>query len=89
MCLEGLEIKLYPNLTCVLGIYRRVILCHVVADTKAQLSDFKLGKKLFQFLSYEILKIVNKKFKKVWIWLLNECKDFCIIFLPIMTRFYL
>ena len=61
----------------------------VIADTKAQLSDFKLGKKLFQFMRYEILKIVNQKFKKVWIWLLSECKDFLIIFLHIMTRLYL
>ena len=68
------------KLPCVLSICRRVILCHVVAATKAQLSDFQLGKKLFQFLSYAILKMVNKKFKKVGIWLLSECKDFCIIF---------
>ena len=45
--------------------YRRVIFCHVIADTKAQISDSKLGKKLFQFGSYEILKIVHQKFKKV------------------------
>ena len=38
---------------------------HLIADTKAQLSDFKLGKRLFQFLRYEILKICNQKFNKV------------------------
>ena len=67
----------------------RVILCHVIADTKAQHSDFKLGKKLFKFLSYEILKIVNQKFKKVQIWLLSKYKYFIVIFLHIMTRLYL
>ena len=40
-------------------------MCYVIADAKAQLSDFKLGKKPFQFMRYEILKIVNQKFKKV------------------------
>ena len=34
-------------------------------DTKAQLSDFKLGQKLFQFMRYEIFKMVIQKFKKV------------------------
>ena len=33
----------------------------MIADTKAQLSDFQLGKKLFLFMSDEILKIVNQK----------------------------
>ena len=47
----------------------------MIADTKAKLSDFK-NKKFFQFMRYEILKIVNKKSKKVLIWLLSECKDF-------------
>ena len=45
-----------------------------MADTEAHLLDFKLGKKLFQFMNYEILKIVNQKFKKVWIWFLSERK---------------
>ena len=40
-------------------------------------------------MSYDISKIVNSKFKKDWIWLLSECKDFLIIFLHIMTHFYL
>ena len=35
------------------------------ADTKAQLSDFKLSKKLFLFMRYDILKSFNSKFKKV------------------------
>ena len=48
----------------------------MIADTKAQPSDSKLGKKLFQFMKYEILKIVTQKFKKVWLWLLTKCKDF-------------
>ena len=46
-------------------VVRRVILCDVIDNTKAQLSDFKLGQKLFQFLRYDIFKIVKKKFKKV------------------------
>ena len=33
----------------------------MIVDTKAQLSDFKLGEKLFHFMSYDIFKIVNKK----------------------------
>ena len=36
----------------------------MIADTKAQLSNFKLDKKLFQFMRKEILNIVNQKFKK-------------------------
>ena len=32
---------------------------NMIADTKARLSDFKLGKKLFYILGCEILKIVN------------------------------
>ena len=47
-----------------LKVYRRVVLCHVIADTKAQFSDFKLGKKLLQFMRYEILKFVNQKYRK-------------------------
>ena len=41
------------------------MLCHVIADTKAKLSDFELSQKLFQFMRYEILKIVKQNFKKV------------------------
>ena len=40
-------------------------------------------------MRYDFLKIVNSKLKKVWILLLNECKDFSIIFWHNMTRFYL
>ena len=69
--------------------FKRVMLCHGIADAKAQLSDFELGKKLFWFMRYDILKIVNSKFKEVWILLLSECKDFFIIFLHIMICFYL
>ena len=38
----------------------------MIADTEAQLSDFKLGEKVFQFLRYEIKKKTNfnQKFKK-------------------------
>ena len=57
--------------------------------TQAQLSNFKLGKKLFHFMSYEILKIVKQTFQKVGIWLLSECKDFLITFFHIMTHLYL
>ena len=39
----------------------RVLICHVIADTKAQLSDFELAKKLFQFMKYEIKKKVSTK----------------------------
>ena len=46
------------------------MLCQLIADTKAKLSDF-LGQKLFKFMRYEILKIVNQKIKKVWILLLR------------------
>ena len=42
--------------------------------------DFKLNKKLFYFMRYDILKIVNSKYKKVWIRLLSECKDILNIF---------
>ena len=31
-------------------------------------------------MRYDIFKIVNRKFKKDWIWLLSECNDFLIIF---------
>ena len=31
----------------------------------AQLSECKLGQKLFQFIRYEIFQIVNQKLKKV------------------------
>ena len=34
-------------------------------DTKAQLSDFELGKMLFQFMRFENLKITTQNFKKV------------------------
>ena len=37
---------------------------HVIAHTKAQLSDFKLGQKLSQLMSYDIFQIVNPKIKK-------------------------
>ena len=37
---------------------------NVIADTEAQFSDFKLGKKLFQFMRYEILKFVNQNLGK-------------------------
>ena len=63
----------------------------MIADTKAQLSDLKLGKKLFQFLSYEIKKNSTKNSKKkfefdYWV---NPRIFFKIIFLHIMTRLYL
>ena len=45
--------------------FSRVILCHGIADTKTQLSDLKSSKKLLQFIRYDILKMVNSKFKKV------------------------
>ena len=35
---------------------------HLKADTKTQLSDFKSLQKLFQFLKYGILRIINQKF---------------------------
>ena len=46
--------------------------------------DNPFDKKLFQFMSNEILKMVNPK--KVL--LLSEGKEFFIIFLHIMTRLY-
>ena len=46
--------------------------------------DNPFDKKLFQFMSNEILKMVNQK--KVL--LLSEGKEFFIIFLHIMTRLY-
>ena len=42
----------------------QVISCHVIADTKAQISDFKLGQTLFQFMSYDILKLSTRKARK-------------------------
>ena len=36
----------------------------MIDDTKAQLSDFKLGQKLFQFMRYEILKLSSIKIQK-------------------------
>ena len=53
------------------------------------MSDFKLGRKPFQFKSSDIFKIFNQKFKKILIWLLSECKVFLIIFLHIMTGLYI
>ena len=38
------------------------MLCHLKAETKAQLSDFKLEQKLLPFLKYGILKIVKQNF---------------------------
>ena len=79
-------VLLWRKLPCVLFSFKRVIICHGIADNTARLSDFKLSKKLLWFMKYDIFKIFNSKFKKVWIWLLSKCKDFLIIFLNIMTR---
>ena len=60
--LEHLHFLLWWKLPCVLSIMRLVMFCHLIADTKAQLSDFKLLEKLFQFLKYGIFKNVQQKF---------------------------
>ena len=65
---------LWWKLQCFFSNCKQVILCNGMADTKARLSDFKVSKKLFKFLRYDILKIVYSKFKKVWIWLMSECQ---------------
>ena len=52
---------LWWKLLCVLITYRRVILCYGIADTKAQLSDFKLSKKAL--LVFEIWHFKNCQLK--------------------------
>ena len=60
-------------------------------DTESQLSDFKLDRMLFQFMSYKIFKKKSTKNsrKLEFDCTGNEQIFFTIIFLYIMTRFYL
>ena len=55
----------------------------MIAHTKAQLSEFKIGKKLFQFMRYDILKIANPNSRKFEF----DCKDFLIIFFAYYDSF--
>ena len=60
-------------------------------DTEAQLSDFKLGRKPFQFMSYNIYKKNSTKIQEslnLIAQVMNIC-FFLIIFLHIMTCLYL
>ena len=52
------------KITMCLSIQMRAILCHVIATTKAQLLDFKLGQKLFQFQRNKIFKKFQAKFQE-------------------------
>ena len=67
----------------------RVIFCHVIATTKAQLLDFKLGQKLFQFQRNKIFKKFQAKFQESLNMISEWIQRFLIIFLHIMTRLYL
>ena len=61
----------------------RNILCHVIADTKAQFSEFKLGLKLFQFERNEILEIVTKIQE-----ILNLCTEWIHRFVDQILKYY-
>ena len=78
--IDNLLFFLCGKLPWVLSIQRRVILCHVIADTKANLSNFKLGQKLFQFERNEIFKISNKNSRKFEFDCLVNAKIGCLYF---------
>ena len=77
--LDHLYFLLSWKLPCVLSTQRLVILCHMIAVTKAQLLDFKLVQKLFPFERKEIffLNCQPKKNNKR-LCLLSDCKDWLI-----------
>ena len=87
--LDHLYFLLSWKLPCVLSTQRLVILCHMIAVTKAQLLDLKLVQKLFQFERKEIF-FLNCQPKKnnnrlLACWVIAKIGWSVFFFLHIMT----